>query len=349
MSISGGPGSPLHPAVSVIVPAYNTAEFITETLNSVFQQTFINFEVIVVNDGSPDSEKLEHVLEPFQSRIIYLKQENRGLAGARNTAIRQARGQYLAFLDSDDAWLPTYLEKQIEFLEQNPGLDAVYCDSRCFGDLRFAGQTFMQLCPSVGPVTLESLIVSRCQVCASCTVARHQSVVDAGLFDEQLRSAEDWDLWIRMVRGGGTMTYHRAVLGRRRLHSGALSFASATMLACQVQVLRKLDQTLDLSPSVQSLLREKLRFVEAFFDLEQGKLFLTHDRIGEAEASLQKANGFFRRTTLDLVLLGLRTVPNVTRLGTKFWYFGLNCIALCRSAALFAGRLVLGPKNSDPT
>jgi glycosyltransferase involved in cell wall biosynthesis len=349
MSNLGGLESPVHPAVSVIVPSYNTAEFIAETLASVFRQTFKNFEVIVVNDGSPDTEKLESVLEPFRLQIIYLKQENRGLSGARNAGVRQARGEYVAFLDSDDTWLPKYLEEQIGFLEKNSGLDAVYCDSRCFGDFRFSGQTFMQLCPSNGPVTLESLIAGRCQVCASCTVARHKAVIDAGLFDERLRSVEDWDLWVRMLHRGGTMAYHRAVLGRRRVHAGALSSASVTMLACQAQVLRKLDNALEWSPRMRSMLHDRLQFVEAFHELEQGKLFLAHDRIGEAEASLQKANGFFRRATLDLVLLGLRTVPTVTRLATKLWYFGLNCIALFRAAALFAGRVVLGPKNSDPT
>src|ERR1700691_5526396 len=121
-----------HPAVSVIIPTYSTAEFIKETLDSVFQQTFKDFEVIVVNDGSPDTAKLEYVLEPFRSQIIYLMRENRGPAAARNAAIRQAQGEYLAFLDSDDIWLPQYLEKQIEFLEKNTRLDAVYCDSRCF-------------------------------------------------------------------------------------------------------------------------------------------------------------------------------------------------------------------------
>src|SRR5580704_11335265 len=119
MSIPTRSGAPVSPAVSVIVPAYNTAEFIAETLDSVFQQTFTNSEVIVVNDGSPDTEKLEAVLEPFRHRIVYLKQENRGLSGARNTAIRKARGEFLAFLDSDDMWLPKYLETQVDFLEKN--------------------------------------------------------------------------------------------------------------------------------------------------------------------------------------------------------------------------------------
>jgi glycosyltransferase involved in cell wall biosynthesis len=349
MSIPGRLESPLHPAVSVIVPAYNTAEFISETLNSVFQQTFRKFEVIVVNDGSPDSEKLEDVLAPFQSRIIYLKRANRGPSAARNAAIRHARGEYLAFLDSDDAWLPTYLEKQVEFLEKNLGLDTVYCDSLCFGDLRFTGQTFMQLCPSTGPVTLESLIVSRCQVCTSCNVARRKAVMDAGLFDEdpRLKGVEDWDLWVRMLHRGFTMAYHRAVLGRRRLHPGALSSISVKMLAGQAQVLRKLDSTLDFSPPIRSVIHNRLQFVEALFELEQAKVYLADGRLGEAEESLKKANDFFRRTRLDVILLGLRTVPNLTRLGVKFWNYGLNCIGFCRAAVLLAERRVLGPKHGD--
>jgi teichuronic acid biosynthesis glycosyltransferase TuaG len=345
MAIPANSAPLVPPTVSVIIPAYNTAEFIMETLDSVLQQTFKNFEVIVVNDGSPDTEKLESVLAPVRDRITYLKRENRGPAAARNAAIGLARGTYLAFLDSDDAWLPNYLENQIEFLEKNTGFAAVYCDSRCFGDLRFAGQTFMQLSPSTGPVTLEGLILIRCQVCTSCTVARCSAVVDAGLFDEdqRLRGIEDWDLWVRMLHRGNAMAYHGAVLGRRRLRPGALSAASVSMLAAQLCVLRKIEDTLDISPSIRSAIRSRLQVVEAQFELEQAKLFLAGNRLGEAEESLRKANDFFQGTKLRLILLGLRSAPNLTSLGIKFWNFGLNCFAFCRAAALFAQRLVVRP------
>jgi glycosyltransferase involved in cell wall biosynthesis len=347
MNIPANSARLVPPTVSVIIPAYNTAEFIMETLDSVFQQTFKNFEVIVVNDGSPDTEKLEYVLAPVRDRITYLKRENRGPAAARNAAIRQARGAYLAFLDSDDAWLPKYLERQIEFLENNTGFAAVYCDSRCFGDLRFSGQTFMQLSPSTGPVTLESLILIRCQVCTSCTVARCEAVIDAGFFDEdqRLRGIEDWDLWVRMLHRGNTIAYHRAVLGRRRLHPGALSAASVSMLAAQVCVLRKIEDTLDVTPSMRPVIRNRLQVVEALFALEQAKLFLAGNRLGEAEESLRKANDFFHRTKFSLILLGLGTVPHMTRLGIQLWNFVLNCFALCRAAALFAQRLVARPAD----
>ena len=95
------------------MPAYNVAPFIGEALESVFAQTCKDYEVIVVNDGSPDTEELERVIEPFRSRIKYVKRENRGVSAARNTGIRLARGRFVAHLDPDDAWDPDYLSKQL--------------------------------------------------------------------------------------------------------------------------------------------------------------------------------------------------------------------------------------------
>src|ERR1700687_3102605 len=115
--------------VSVIIPSYNNAAFIAETLESVFAQTFKDYEVIVVNDGSPDTPQLERALGPYLNRIVYFEQENKGPAGARNAGIRQARGAFLAFLDSDDMWLPNFLAEQMKFFETDPSLDLVYADT----------------------------------------------------------------------------------------------------------------------------------------------------------------------------------------------------------------------------
>jgi glycosyltransferase involved in cell wall biosynthesis len=99
--------------VSVIVPAYNTSAYIGETLESIFAQTYRDYEVIVINDGSPDTEELERVLNQFQRRIRYIRQENRGLAGARNRGISYAAGEFLAFPDRDDLWFPDFLLEQL--------------------------------------------------------------------------------------------------------------------------------------------------------------------------------------------------------------------------------------------
>src|ERR1700682_3677216 len=98
------------PRVSIIIPSYKTADLIAACLDSVFAQTFQDFEAIVVNDGSPDTPELEKVLAPYLDRVVYIKQPNKRAAGARNTAIAQARGEFLAFLDSDDSWYPDHLE-----------------------------------------------------------------------------------------------------------------------------------------------------------------------------------------------------------------------------------------------
>src|SRR5215467_6832857 len=90
------------PLVSVIIPAYKAAAFIDETLQSVFCQTYQNFEVVLINDGSPDTAEFERAIAPYRDRISYIRQENSGVSAARNAGIRRARGEYLAFLDSDD-------------------------------------------------------------------------------------------------------------------------------------------------------------------------------------------------------------------------------------------------------
>src|SRR4051794_32388065 len=109
------------PTVSIIISAYNTAPFIGNTLASVVAQTYTDYEVIVVNDASPDTPDTERALAPYRDRLSYIVLErNRGLSGARNAGIRVARGQYIALLDSDDEWEPTYLAEQVAGTEPRP-------------------------------------------------------------------------------------------------------------------------------------------------------------------------------------------------------------------------------------
>ena len=110
------------PKVSVIIPSYKTAQLIARCLDTVMAQTFQDFEAIIVNDGSPDTPELEKVLQPYMDRIVYIKQENKRCAGARNTAIQHARGEFLAFLDSDDTWYPEHLASQVQQFVDDPSL-----------------------------------------------------------------------------------------------------------------------------------------------------------------------------------------------------------------------------------
>ena len=300
--------------VSIIIPAYNTAKYIRETLDSVFAQTFRNFETIVINDGSPDTDELERALAPFRGRIVYLKQENRGLAGARNTGIRQARGEYLAFLDSDDCWLPDFLASQLKLFEETPSLDVVYCDAQHFGDPALAGKTCMEMSPSNGPVTLESLIREQCVPVASCTVARRQLVVDAGLFDEKFRRCEDYDLWLRILYRRGHIGYQRKVLGRYRTRPGSLSQDGIKMSETLLAVCEKAARTMTLSVETRALLQRQMVGAQAHIHLESGKMLLALGDFDRAKDSFRKADHFFHSAKLKLAIFGLQFAPHWTRL-----------------------------------
>ena len=146
------------PAVSVIIPAYGVTAYIAEALDSVLAQTYTDFEIILVNDGCPDTAALEAVLRPYLDRIVYVKKENGGVSSARNAGIRVARAPLIALLDGDDAWTPDYLAVQTSFLREHPQTDIVYSNGVVFGDSRLAGCLAMDLSPSHGEVNFESLL-----------------------------------------------------------------------------------------------------------------------------------------------------------------------------------------------
>jgi glycosyltransferase involved in cell wall biosynthesis len=335
------------PLVSVIIPAYNTAPYIHETLESVFRQTYRSFEVILINDGSPDTEEFERAIAPYRDRIVYLRQENRGPSAARNTGIHRARGEYLAFLDSDDVWYPTCLAVQVELaLSRQPSCDLVYSDVLVYADSRQYGRNnsstsgsltsrepgmrrvakyhggairFSEICPSVGAVTFESLVREDCHAPTSCTMVRRQAAMSAGLFDENLRRAEDFDLWLRIAHRASNMAYGREVLGKNRIVSGSLSHDDMKMLEALVDVLRKLSKSLDLSPSERLALQYKLAVAKAQLDLERGKTFLLDGKYDQALASLSQARSPLANTKLRLALLGLKVAPRLTRAIVGAW------------------------------
>jgi hypothetical protein len=307
------------PLVSVIIPAFNAADHVGAALKSVFAQSFIDYEVILVNDGSPDTERLEQAIQGYIPRITYLKQANRGPSGARNLGIRHARGEWMAFLDSDDAWLPQYLAEQFRFLRSDPALDMVYCDATLEGEIGDAGKTFMQVCPSIGPVTFESVLVEQTQILTSGTVVRRQSVAGVGFFDEDLRWSEDHDLWLRVIHAGGKVAYQRQALLRRNVRPDSQGSAPGALYDGEMQSLKKLDRTLDLPPHTRGLLEQRLRTIQAALALIEGKRLLLAGEPDKAYEALSRACDLAPTSKLRGALIGLRIAPGLTARGVRLW------------------------------
>ncbi len=188
------------PLVSVIVPTYNRPHMLPETLQSILRQSFQDFEIVVVNDCGAGVSELVNNLNG-SGKIRYLKHErNRGLAAARNTGIKAARGKYIAYLDDDDIFLPDHLKTLVEFLENSNG-DVAYTDSYR-AHQRKNGATleiFQRDIPYSFDFDYDRILVDNF-VPVLCFMHRKSCWDAAGGFDESLPVLEDWDLWIRMSR-----------------------------------------------------------------------------------------------------------------------------------------------------
>lgn len=296
------------PAVSVIVPCYNVTAFIAEALDSARAQTFRDFETIVVNDGCPDTGNLERALAPYQGEIRYIKQENRGVAGALNTGIRAARAPLIAFLSGDDIWEPNYLEYQVDYLEKHPEVDVVYPNAVFFGETSWAGKTIRNVYPSRGEVTVQSLLTRECMVNALVT-ARREAIMTVGMFDADLRSGEDWDLWLRLAKAGHRIAYHDQVLYRYRLRRGALTADRISLPKSTINMLKKLLRRGDLTSEERRLAEEALRVNEADLSLALGKIALYAGNRKDALFHLGRANAVMKNRRIRAALFLLRIAP----------------------------------------
>ena len=188
-----------HPKVSVIVPAYNVQDYISDTLKSLQSQSFKDFEAIVVDDGSTDNTS--EVIESFctqDSRFLRLQKSNGGLSSARNYGIRHSNTEYIALLDADDCYEPDKLLTHIKVLEEHPKVGIVYSASKTIRD--DGGSTFVNL--SGRPMyadPLKSLLCKNFIGHGSNAVLRRCIIQEVGYFDETLKSSEDIDFWIRIA------------------------------------------------------------------------------------------------------------------------------------------------------
>ena len=298
------------PRVCVVVPAYQSAGFIAAALQSVFAQTYRNLEVVVINDGSPDTAALEEILRPFRSQIIYLQQQHRGPSAARNLGIRRARAPYVALLDSDDTWLPEHLALQMAHFSANPELGLVYANNLQVRDGRVLGEAFVTV-PQSGIVNLDSLLAEDCTVNTSSVVASRESMISAGLFNESMDRCEDFDLWLRMAAAGTRMACDPRVQVRHRLGCGLSSHAEL-MKRGRLQAYENIS-LIHLSPTQRTIVDRKRLELTSGIQIEIAKQRLEQGRFAEARAAINQARTLAPSRKLEWAALGMRISPFLLR------------------------------------
>jgi glycosyltransferase involved in cell wall biosynthesis len=299
--------------VSVVIPAYNVADFIAHALDSVFAQTYRNFEVVVVNDGSPDTPALEAALAPYRDRITYVAQENGGPSAARNAGIERTRGELVAFLDGDDMWFPENLAVQVARANADPELAVIHADARVIGDPTTSGMTLRQLNRSGGKASFTTIVSERYTLTTSCTVVRRSWLDRVGRFDPALRRSEDFDLWLRIAHAGGRFDGSTRVLTHYRRHARSTSADLWAMADAVLRVLDKCERTMRLTETERAAVHAARRRQEAEKHFIEGKRALMQRDFRRARRSIQEANTVINSRKLSLVTYGLLVTPRLMR------------------------------------
>lgn len=278
----------MDPKVSVVISTYNHASFIAESIDSVLAQTYRDFEVIVIDDGSTDNT--EEVLKPYLDRIRLIKQENSGLPVARNAGIKEAKGEYIAFQDSDDIWLPDKLEKQMKYLEKNPHFDLVCGNGISFGN---EGNTERLLVRNKRLRAIEKEGVTlkntyrKSRLFPSTWVIKKKVLEELGGFDTIFRTGQDVEFTYRFLLKHKA-AFINEVLFKRRTHSTNISRVnSEPKILLAIRITEKL---MSQYPDARMIIGNKLinrKMSSLHYKL--GRVYYKNNRKNQACDSFKKA------------------------------------------------------------
>jgi glycosyltransferase involved in cell wall biosynthesis len=287
------------PLVSIIIPTYNYARFIAEAVASVHSQSYSNWEIIVVDDGSTDNtEEVVQRIAAADPRISYLRQDNARQAAARNYGIRQAQGSYFQFLDADDLIEPQKLAQQVAFLEQHPDVDITYCGVRYFssegaGELLLSRQysswedsgAWMPEISGQGKQVLLALLRNNIMV-VNAPLIRREVIDRVGFFDVDLTPVEDWEYLIRCAAEGVVFSFNDVGGARAlvRAHGESSSLNQTRYLGAALKMRKKIAQ-LDFDAEALELNREKLAETEGHLGVEE----VAHGKLGSGISRMLKA------------------------------------------------------------
>ena len=189
--------------VSIVIPTYKRVDFLDRLLKSIEAQTFKDFEVIVVDDNSPNIKEYESIIEKYKNIFnefkFITKEENKGAPHSRNIGIKEAKYDLIALVDDDDEWLPTKLEKQVDiFKNSDEKVGLVYT----WTDVMDENRTTIHKYRSEIEGNVKKEIFKECFIPSPSVMVRKKAIVEAGLFDESFPSCQDWDMWTRIIMKG---------------------------------------------------------------------------------------------------------------------------------------------------
>jgi Glycosyl transferase family 2 len=291
------------PEVSVIISVYNGEKYLKEALESVFAQTFRDFELIVVNDGSTDGT--EECLSAYREHIVYIRQVNRGLAASRGVGLQEAKGSLVAFLDADDIWLPEKLERQVDFARRHPEYGIVTTDALCFMEERIIVRSLKESYkPSSGNI-LEKLLFGN-WIPPSAALIRRECFQKVTTFDVPPPGyGEDWLMWMQ-IAAYYPIHFIDEVLVRRRLHPESMSsHGGEVQFRCLFRNLEILRQRMPQFFASGQLIEE------AAFRLciNRGLNDLRAIEIARAREKLKRALDYRPHSLKALLLLGVSYCP----------------------------------------
>jgi len=222
------------PTVSVVIPAYNHASYLAQTISSALAQTWRDSEIIVVDDGSTD--ETPQIAKQFGGEIRYLRQANRGIAAARNAGIKQAQGEFISFLDDDDVWEPEYLVSVLSVFQQDADTMAVHTGWQAIDE---EGNCLpARSINVVPPESMYRALLAGGFFTGACVTVRKKCLDQVGLLDEALQGCDDLDLWLRISRVHRFRGIPRALV-LYRMHEGGLSSNELHMFRDKLKVLTK--------------------------------------------------------------------------------------------------------------
>ncbi len=271
------------PRVSVVIPTYNYAHFICNAVDSVLAQTYQDYEIIVVDDGSRDNTG--DVLAPYGDRIRCVRQENAGPSTARNKGIGLAQGELIAFLDADDCWLPDKLEKQVRFLDANPEFGMVFSDmSHCVdGDMVHAAYLRERGYRYVAQGSIYNNLLREGFIFTPTVMLRSKCLDLVGVFDVTMCNCEDVDLWFRMA-DRYQIGFLDEPLVIRNQHGANVTGNSEDYLKAPVLLMERL-YAVNSDLERKSIIKERLKSM--FYNL--GYYYFSIDRMPECRKYMLKA------------------------------------------------------------